>query len=107
MDCLTSCPPWYAVSAVLLYSKIFICDPDNFPLRTLQPERFLSKIIEIFASTTDTTKKEIDYEKMLTAILTIGARNSITSIAFSITDANYTVETGDEALITRNLRVRY
>ena len=33
----------------VIYSKIFILDPDTFPLRLLKPERLLSKMISLFA----------------------------------------------------------
>ena len=34
----------------VIYSKIFIHDPDIFPIRILKPEQILSKMISIFAS---------------------------------------------------------
>ncbi|UJR09166.1 hypothetical protein I4U23_013414 [Adineta vaga] len=34
----------------VIYSKIFIHDPDTFPLRILKPEQIISKMISIFAS---------------------------------------------------------
>jgi hypothetical protein len=34
----------------VIYSKIFINDPDSFPTRILKPERIISKMISIFAS---------------------------------------------------------
>ncbi|CAF4713361.1 unnamed protein product [Rotaria sp. Silwood1] len=33
----------------VIYSKIFIIDPDTFPLQILKPERLLSKMISIFS----------------------------------------------------------
>lgn len=35
----------------VIYSKIFLIDPDGFPLRILKPDRLLSKMISIFSST--------------------------------------------------------
>jgi hypothetical protein len=34
----------------VIYSKIFIIDPDTFPLRMLKPERLISKMISVFSS---------------------------------------------------------
>jgi hypothetical protein len=36
-----------------LYAKMFILDPDNFPVRTLQPERLIDKMIAYFSSLGD------------------------------------------------------
>jgi hypothetical protein len=41
----------------VIYSKIFITDPDTFPLRTLKPDRFLSKMISIFSSASSTLER--------------------------------------------------
>ncbi|CAF4542626.1 unnamed protein product [Rotaria sp. Silwood1] len=35
----------------VIYSKIFIYDPDIFPIRILKPEKIISKMISLFAST--------------------------------------------------------
>ncbi|CAF4104780.1 unnamed protein product [Rotaria sp. Silwood2] len=35
----------------VIYSKIFIYDPDMFPIRILKPEKIISKMISLFAST--------------------------------------------------------
>jgi hypothetical protein len=35
----------------IIYSKMFIIEPDTFPLRILKPDRLLSKMISIFSST--------------------------------------------------------
>jgi hypothetical protein len=34
----------------VIYSKIFIHDPDTFPIRILKPEQIISKMISVFAS---------------------------------------------------------
>lgn len=34
----------------VIYSKVFIHDPDAFPLRLLKPERIISRMISVFAS---------------------------------------------------------
>lgn len=39
----------------VIYSKIFIHDPDYFPTRILKPEQIISKMISIFASAIETT----------------------------------------------------
>ena len=41
----------------VIYSKVFINDPDGFPIRLLKPERIISKMISVFAtaSTLETT----------------------------------------------------
>ncbi|CAF3647334.1 unnamed protein product [Rotaria socialis] len=62
----------------IVYSKIFIYDPDIFPVRILKPEKIISKMISLFAtsfiekpvttsSSTAQTKKEIvmDDERLL------------------------------------------
>lgn len=40
----------FAIEVVeVIYSKIFILDPDTFPIRILKPERLISKMISIFS----------------------------------------------------------
>lgn len=34
----------------VIYSKIFIYDPDTFPIRTLKPDKIISKMISLFAT---------------------------------------------------------
>jgi len=41
----------------VIYSKIFIIDPDTFPLRMLKPERLISKMISVFSSSSSATDK--------------------------------------------------
>jgi hypothetical protein len=41
----------------VIYSKIFIYDPDRFPIRILKPEKILSKMISIFASSSTMIEK--------------------------------------------------
>jgi len=41
----------------VIYSKIFIHDPDIFPIRILKPERIISKMISIFASSSSFIEK--------------------------------------------------
>jgi hypothetical protein len=49
-----------------LYAKIFIMDPENFPIRTLQPERLLDRMISYFSLLSDRTELEpVDGVKML------------------------------------------
>jgi hypothetical protein len=63
----------------VLYSRIFIIHPDTFPLRTLKPERVISKMISIFSlSITDKSSslsksKEqiIDNERLLSNLASI------------------------------------
>ncbi|CAF1130040.1 unnamed protein product [Didymodactylos carnosus] len=60
----------------VIYSKIFLYDPDQFPIRTLKPDRFLSKILNIFASSINTndqlpSQKGLDVDKMMTKLESI------------------------------------
>jgi len=49
-----------------LYAKVFIMDPDNFPVRSLQPERVIDKMVAYFSLLSDQTRMEpIDGAKML------------------------------------------
>ena len=49
-----------------IYAKIFIMDPDNFPTRTLKPERLIDKMIAYFSLLSDQSKMEpIDGAKLL------------------------------------------
>jgi hypothetical protein len=49
-----------------IYAKIFIMDPDNFPIRTLQPERIIDKMVAYFSLLSDQNRMEpIDGAKML------------------------------------------
>lgn len=49
-----------------LYAKVFIMDPDNFPVRALQPERVIDKMVAYFSLLSDQTRMEpIDGAKML------------------------------------------
>jgi hypothetical protein len=49
-----------------LYSKLFIIDPDTFPIRNLQPERLIDKMISYFSLLADQSKLEpIDGLKIL------------------------------------------
>jgi hypothetical protein len=41
----------------IIYSKIFIYDPDMFPTRILKPEQLISKMISIFASSSTIIEK--------------------------------------------------
>jgi hypothetical protein len=41
----------------VIYSKIFIHDPDTFPIRTLKPEQIISRMISIFASSSSIIEK--------------------------------------------------
>ena len=49
VDTLLSQLPFSIEIFEVVYSKIFILDPDTFPLRLLKPERLLSKMISLFA----------------------------------------------------------
>ncbi|CAF2613130.1 unnamed protein product [Rotaria sp. Silwood2] len=66
----------------VIYSKIFITDPDTFPLRILKPERLISKMISMFSlsiheniSSTSTISKSkeqyIDDEHILSNLASI------------------------------------
>jgi hypothetical protein len=49
-----------------LYSKLFIIDPDTFPIRNMQPERLIDKMISYFSLLADHNKLEpIDGLKIL------------------------------------------
>ena len=49
-----------------IYAKVFIMDPDNFPTRTLKPERLIDKMVAYFSLLSDQTKLEpIDGAKLL------------------------------------------
>lgn len=47
----------------VIYSKVFIHDPDYFPLRILKPEQIISKMISVFASTVDATTSIVSKSK--------------------------------------------
>ncbi|CAF0832819.1 unnamed protein product, partial [Didymodactylos carnosus] len=60
----------------VIYSKIFLHDPEQFPIRTLKPDRFLSKILGIFASANIPndqlpSRKELDLDKLMTNLESI------------------------------------
>lgn len=63
----------------VIYSKVFIHDPDYFPVRILKPEQIISKMISTFASAMDTSpaltakSKEmgIDDERLLSNLSSI------------------------------------
>jgi hypothetical protein len=57
LDNLLSQLPFSIEIFEVIYSKIFITDPDTFPLRTLKPDRFLSKMISIFSSASSTLER--------------------------------------------------
>ena len=49
-----------------LYAKAFIVEPDNFPIRALQPERLIDKMVAYFSLINDQNRMEpIDSDKML------------------------------------------
>jgi hypothetical protein len=49
-----------------LYAKLFIIDPDNFPIRFMQPERLIDKMVVYFSMLNDQNKIEpIDGAKLL------------------------------------------
>lgn len=50
-----------------LYAKVFIMDPDNFPVRALQPERVIDKMVAYFSLLSDQSggMEPIDGAKML------------------------------------------
>lgn len=49
-----------------LYAKTFIIDPDNFPIRNLQPERLIDKMVAYFSLLSDATGMEpIDGARLL------------------------------------------
>ncbi|CAF0942827.1 unnamed protein product [Adineta steineri] len=62
----------------VIYSKIFIIDPDTFPLRILKPEQLISNMISIFASSSTSSiiqkqskEKLIDNERLLSNLASI------------------------------------
>ena len=49
-----------------LYAKVFIIDPDNFPVRNLQPERLIDKMVAYFSLLSDKNRMEpIDGARLL------------------------------------------
>ena len=59
----------------VIYSKIFIHDPETFPIRLLKPEQIISRMISIFASimenSTTNKSKNIDDEHLLSNLSSI------------------------------------
>lgn len=59
----------------VIYSKIFIHDPESFPIRLLKPEQIISRMISIFASIMDNStankSKPIDDEHLLSNLSSI------------------------------------
>ena len=66
----------------IIYSKMFIIEPDAFPLRILKPDRFLSKMISIFSSTLEKSssstsiqlkskEQSVDDERLLSNLASI------------------------------------
>jgi len=55
LDTLLSQLPFSIEIFEVIYSKIFVMDPDSFPLRTLKPERLISKMISIFSSSSSSS----------------------------------------------------
>ncbi|CAF1153523.1 unnamed protein product [Rotaria sordida] len=72
----------------VIYSKIFIYDPDIFPIRILKPEKIISKMISLFASTF--------IEKSITT--PIAARSS--SSSSSLISKTKDIGMDDERLLT-------
>jgi hypothetical protein len=49
----------------VIYSKIFIIDPDTFPLRILKPEQLISKMISIFSYSSSNIEKSSSTTSLL------------------------------------------
>lgn len=76
MDLLFAQLPFSIELIQVIYSKSFIFDPEKFPLKFLKPERFLSAMISLFASSIHPSKTDIgidqeELKKNLSMILRI------------------------------------